>query len=150
MPANPRKFLKESRLDRIFNRCFGFLVGLGIGSEHSYLLITRGRKSGREYATPVNVLDIAGRRYLVASRGETGWVKNARAAGIVAIRKGAKRWSLRARELPLQERPPVIKEFLTRFASSVQRFYSIRPDAPVEAFHAIAADNPVFELTAPD
>ncbi len=148
MPDNPGKFVKETRLDRIFNQSFGFLVRLGIGFAHNYLLITRGRKTGREYATPVNLLEMNGRRYLVASRGETGWVRNARAAGTVVLKKGAKQWTWKVRELSLDERPPVIKEFLDRFASSVQRFYTIRAGAPVEEFRAVAASNPVFELSA--
>lgn len=148
MSENPPKFIKETSLDRFFNQSFGFLIRLGIGFAHNYLLITRGRKTGREYATPVNVLEMNGRRYLVASRGETGWVRNARAAGSVILKKGAKQWTCKVRELPEGERPPVIKEFLDRFATSVQRFYTIRAGSPVEDFRAIAASNPVFELSA--
>jgi deazaflavin-dependent oxidoreductase (nitroreductase family) len=148
MAENSGKFVKETRLDRIFNQCFGFLVGLGIGFAHNYLLITKGRKTGRAYATPVNLLEMNGRRYLVASRGETGWVLNARAAGTVILKKGAKQWTWKVRELALDERPPVIKEFLDRFASSVQRFYSIPAGSAVEEFRAVAASNPVFELSA--
>ncbi|HVA80991.1 MAG TPA: nitroreductase family deazaflavin-dependent oxidoreductase [Candidatus Binataceae bacterium] len=148
MPESRGKFVKETSLERIFNQSFGFLVRLGIGLEHNYLLITKGRKTGREYATPVNLLEMNGRRYLVASRGETGWVRNARAAGAVTLKKGAKNWTYKVRELPIDERPPVIKEFLDRFAASVQRFYPIRAGAPVEAFAAVAAINPVFELSA--
>ncbi|MHB8384206.1 MAG: nitroreductase family deazaflavin-dependent oxidoreductase [Candidatus Binataceae bacterium] len=147
MPAAPAKFVKESALDRIFNQSFGFLLRLGIGFAHNYLLITKGRKTGREYSTPINLLEMNGRRYLVASRGETGWVRNARAAGSVILKKGAKQWTWKVRELSEGERPPVIKEFLDRFASSVQRFYTIRAGAPVEEFCAVAASNPVFELS---
>jgi deazaflavin-dependent oxidoreductase (nitroreductase family) len=148
MPENPVKFVKETSIERFFNQSFGFLIRLGIGLAHHYLLITRGRKTGREYSTPVNVLELNGRRYLVASRGETGWVRNARAAGSVILKKGAKQWTVKVRELPEADRPPVIKEFLDRFASSVQRFYTIRAGAPVEDFRAVAASNPVFELSA--
>lgn len=146
MTESSRKFVKETPLERFFNQSYGFLVRLGFGFAHNYLLITRGRKTGREYSTPVNVLDLGGRRYLVASRGETGWVRNARVAGAVILKKGAKQWSYKVRELAVDERPPVIKAFLERFASSVQRFYTIRAGAPVEEFRAVAEENPVFEL----
>src|SRR5947207_12533527 len=105
-------FLKESRADRIFNRVFGFLVKLGIGARYNYVLETRGRKTGRVFATPVNLLEIGGHRYLVAVRGETGWVRNARAAGSVALRKGSTRLNLRVQPVAIDARPPILKEFL--------------------------------------
>ncbi|HUY28807.1 MAG TPA: nitroreductase family deazaflavin-dependent oxidoreductase [Candidatus Binataceae bacterium] len=148
MPEGSGKFAKETSIERIFNQSFGFLLRLGVGYAHNYLLITSGRKTGREYATPVNLLEMNGHRYLVASRGETGWVRNARAAGSVILKKGAKQWTWKVRELPIDDRPPVIKEFLERFAASVQRFYTIRAGSPVEAFAAVAPGNPVFELLA--
>jgi hypothetical protein len=74
-------FLEPKPVEKLFNRLFGFLVGLGFGLEHNYLLQVRGRKSGRVYSTPVNVLDVAGKRYLVAPRGRTQWVRNAEAVG---------------------------------------------------------------------
>jgi hypothetical protein len=74
------EFLAPGALERILNRAFGTLVGLGLGLHHNYLLEARGRKSGRLHATPVNVLDLGGRRSLVAPRGRTQWVRNAEAA----------------------------------------------------------------------
>ena len=74
-------FQKPSAIERLFNRVFGFLVGLGLGLSHKYLLQVRGRKTGRLYSTPVNLLSVDGERYLVAPRGEAHWVRNARAAG---------------------------------------------------------------------
>jgi hypothetical protein len=46
-------------------------VGLGLGLPPHYLLQVRGRRTGRVYSTPVNVLDLRGRRFLVAGRGRT-------------------------------------------------------------------------------
>ncbi|MGH7781244.1 MAG: nitroreductase/quinone reductase family protein [Candidatus Binataceae bacterium] len=148
MPENPPKFVRETAVERFFNQSFGFLLRFGIGAAHNYLLITKGRKTGREFSTPVNLLEMNGRRYLVASRGETGWVRNARASGSIVLKKGAKQWTWKVRELAIDERPPVIKEFLDRFASSVQRFYTIRAGSPVEEFRAVAPSNPVFELSS--
>jgi hypothetical protein len=65
-PATTPVFLERKPIEKIFNRAFGFLVGLGIGPEYMYLLQVRGRKSGRAYETPVNVLDVEGKRHLVA------------------------------------------------------------------------------------
>src|ERR1700687_1471134 len=61
-------FLKPSSFERVFNRVFGFLVGLGIGLKHNHLLQVPGRKSGNLYSTPVEVLDDSGRLFLVCPR----------------------------------------------------------------------------------
>ncbi len=139
-------FERLSAVDRIFNRLFGILVGLGIGFAHSYVLEVRGRKSGQVFRTPVNLLLRDNRRYLVASRGETNWVRNARATGRVALVRGSDRKDYRVREIPAAERPEIIKDFLDRFALSVQRYYPVSKGSPASAFVEIAARYPVFEL----
>ena len=70
--ANPIPVFQEpTAVEKVFNRVLGFLVGLGIGPKYIYLLQVRGRKSGRIYATPVNVMDVREKRFLVAPRGRT-------------------------------------------------------------------------------
>src|SRR5438876_12206157 len=50
-------FIRPNVVERTFSRLFGFLVGtLGLGLSHHYLLEVRGRRSGRLYSTPVNLL----------------------------------------------------------------------------------------------
>ncbi len=139
-------FTRLTSIERLLNRTYGIVVGLGLGFAHNYVLETRGRKSGRVYTTPVNLLEMNSRRYLCASRGETAWVKNARAAGSVVLAKGSRRDEYRVREVPVQERAPMLKEFLERFASSVQRFYPVPKGSPLEAFADCARTMPVFEL----
>jgi deazaflavin-dependent oxidoreductase (nitroreductase family) len=146
MAAEKPYFLRESTLDRIFNRLFGFLLRAGIGARYNYLLETRGRKTGRVYATPVNLLEIGTHRYLVAVRGETGWVRNARAAGSVLLKKGGRRMEFRVRELEVSARATILKEFLDRYAAQVQRFYPVPKGAPLESFREMASRAPVFEL----
>jgi hypothetical protein len=80
-----RRFNQPKTVDQAINKFFGLLVGLGVGL-HNYLLQVRGRKSGRTYSTPVDVLDRAGKRYLVAPRGYTQWVRNAIASGTVSLK----------------------------------------------------------------
>ena len=60
MADNP-KFQKESGVDRIFNRLMGRLVAFGIGPGYMRLLEVRGRKSGKVFTTPVNLLELDGR-----------------------------------------------------------------------------------------
>ena len=76
-------FREPKPVEKIFNRVFGFLVGLGLGFQHNFLLQVRGRKSGRIFETPVNVLDTDGKRYLVAPRGRTQCVARSYPQGYV-------------------------------------------------------------------
>ena len=91
-------FLKPSSFERVFNSVFGLLVGLGIGLKHNYLLQVRGRKSGKVYSTPVDVLDDGGPLFLVCPRGRAQWVLNAEASGRVTLKHGTsiREFALRA------------------------------------------------------
>jgi deazaflavin-dependent oxidoreductase (nitroreductase family) len=142
-------FQAPTAAERIFNRAFGVLVGLGLGLRHNRLLQVRGRRTGRVHATPVNVLDHAGRRWLVAGRGRTQWVRNAEAAGEVILRKGWRRERCRLRPVPDAEKPEILAAYLGRFALTVQRYFPVPAGAPPEAFVPVAARYPVFELRPP-
>ena len=85
---NQTSFRRPNSMERAFNRVFGFLVGLGFGLPPNYLLQVRGRLTGRIYSTPVDLLEFRGKRFLVAGRGRTQWVRNAEAAGEVILKKG--------------------------------------------------------------
>lgn len=140
------EFLEPGPLDRIFNKFFGLLVGLGLGLRHHFLLQVRGRKSGRVYSTPVNVLDLHGRRFLVAPRGRTQWVRNAEAVGEVTLKRGRQGKRLHLRPVPDGERPKILAEYLDRFRTTVQRYFPVRAGSGPEAFAGIASRYPVFEL----
>jgi deazaflavin-dependent oxidoreductase (nitroreductase family) len=139
-------FLQPTAMDRVFSRVFGSLVRFGIGFKHNFILEVRGRKSGRIFSTPVNLLVYKGRNFLCASRGETQWVRNARAVRRVRLVKGSQHEEYRVREVPVEERPELLKEFLERFATSVQRYYPVKKGAPLSDFAQCAATMPVFEL----
>jgi len=139
-------FRKPNVIDRLFNRAFGFLVSLGFGFKHSYLLEVRGRKSGKMYSLPVDLLTDGGRQYLVAPRGYTQWVRNAEVAGEVRLRKGRQVRRFKLRVLPETERPPVLKAYLDRFRREVQRFFPVPAGSPVEAFAPPAPRYPAVEL----
>ena len=142
-----RGFLKPSTGERIFNWLFGLFVGWGFGLGHNYLLEVVGRKSGRIYSTPVNVLDYYnGKRYLVAPRGETQWVRNARVAGAIRLKKGRMRQEYQIRVLDDLEKPELLKEYLDRYKTTVQRYFPVSAGSNREVFAGIAANYPVFEL----
>jgi deazaflavin-dependent oxidoreductase (nitroreductase family) len=141
-------FRQPTAIERLFNRVFGFLVGMGLGFKHNYLLQVRGRKSGKLYSTPIDLLEIDGRRYLVAPRGQTQWVRNAEAAGEVVLKKGSNLQSFGLRPIANADKPPLLKAYLEKFKAEVQRYFPIAAGSDVEAFEGIAADYPVFELLA--
>ncbi|HZP17580.1 MAG TPA: nitroreductase/quinone reductase family protein, partial [Terriglobales bacterium] len=127
-------------------RAYGFFVGLGLGFSYNYLLQVRGRKSGKVYSTPVNVLEMEGKRFLVAPRGRTQWVRNAEAGREIVLKRGRdkRRFSLR----PLQgiEKLRVLKEYLDRYRREVQRYFPVPAGSGLEAFEKVADSYPAFEL----
>jgi deazaflavin-dependent oxidoreductase (nitroreductase family) len=141
-----RKYEAPSSGEKLFNRAFGFLAGLGIAPSFMYLLEVKGRKSGKIFSTAVNVLEINGKQFLVAPRGRTQWVLNAEAAGEVTLKRGNRR-KFRVRQLDEPEKPQVLKAYLTNYKSAVRKFFPISPEAPLEEFAKIAAGYPAFELT---
>jgi deazaflavin-dependent oxidoreductase (nitroreductase family) len=148
MNENQRTFLRPTFADRLVNRFFGFLVGRGVGLRHNYLLQVTGRRTGRLYSTPVNILDCDGRRFLVAPRGETQWVRNARSSGQLWLKKGRQRQAYRVRELADAEKPKLLKTYLDRFKTTVQRYFPVAAGSPLESFSDLVQRYPVFELTA--
>lgn len=139
-------FRQPTPVERAFNRFFGFLVGLGLGLPHNYLLEVRGRKTGRVYSTPIDLLELGGKRYLVAPRGRTQWVRNAEAAGEVMLKKGRTRLEFGLRPVPDHEKPLLLKAYLDRFRPTVQRYFLVPAGSPPERFAELAPAYPVFEL----
>jgi len=146
MTPNLPAFREPTAAEKIFNRIFGFLVGLGVGFSYNYLLQVRGRKSGKLYSTPIDLLEYKGKRFLVAPRGRTQWVRNAEAAGEVTLKKGSSRQRFRLRPLSDSEKPEILKAYLDRFKREVQRYFPVAAGSPPQAFVEIAPSYPAFEL----
>lgn len=145
--SQPRPvFEAPTAAERIFNSAFGLLIGLGLGLRHNYLLQVRGRTTGRIYSMPVNVLEFNGKRWLVAGRGRTQWVRNAEVAGEVILRKGWRRQRVRARTVPDSEKPEILSAYLDRFKLTVQRYFPVSAGSPAVAFAGLVDRYPVFEL----
>ena len=140
-------FKQPNFVDRWVNRAFGFLVKLGIGLSHNYLLEVRGRKTGKIYSTPVNVLEYKDKRYLVAPRGYTQWVRNVETSGGGVLVRGSMRDKTKLRALADEEKPEILKAYLDRFKPTVQRYFPIAAGSPVDAFAPLTSRYPVFELT---
>jgi deazaflavin-dependent oxidoreductase (nitroreductase family) len=130
---------------RVINAFVTPLVRLGVGPRHTYVLAVPGRKTGRIYSTPVTLVEQGDRRWLVAPYGERSWVKNARAAGWVELRRGRRTERVRVDELPPVDRAAVLRDYL-RQVPFTRDFFDAAPDAPLEAFAAEAGRHPVFRI----
>jgi deazaflavin-dependent oxidoreductase (nitroreductase family) len=144
--GNMPEFREPSAMEKAFNRAFGLLVGLGLGLPHNYLLQVRGRKTGRIYSTPVNLLELNGKKYLVAPRGRTQWVRNAEVTGEITLKKGLRHQRFRLRPVPDEEKPAILKAYVERFATTVQRYFPVQATADAQAYRDITSKYPVFEL----
>jgi deazaflavin-dependent oxidoreductase (nitroreductase family) len=151
MAASPGgEFQKPSTVERIFNRIFGWIVGAGLGLYNSYLLEVTGRKTGRVYATPVHLLAIDNRTFLVCPRGRAQWVLNAEARGQVWLRKGHARTRYAIRAVAEADKPELLRAYLDRFKLTVQRYFPVPAGSPASALVPIADRYPVFELLLAD
>lgn len=147
MDQSPKQFTRPNLLDLIVNRAFGFMVKIGLGLSHNFLLEVRGRKTGRIYSTPVNVLEYKNKKYLVAPRGDTQWVRNVIASQMATLVKGTKRENIRLQPIADQAKAEILKAYLDTYKLTVQRYFPIPAGSPVKEFEPLAGRYPVFEIT---
>jgi len=133
-----------TRPRRLINGVIKRLALFGLGGRHTYLLTVRGRKTGRLHSTPVTLIEDGG-RWLVAPYGEVGWVRNARVAGKVTLRRGSRVETVALEQVSPAEAAPVLREYVRRIAVT-RRFFDAGVDSPLETFEAEASRHPVFRI----
>ena len=136
---------RQTRLRRLGNLLIKPLARLGLAGRRTHVLTVTGRKSGRRYSTPVQLVLEDDARWLVAPYGERGWVKNARAAGEVELTRARRTRRYRVEEVAAEEAAPVLREYL-RKTSIVKPFFDADADDPLASFVVEAARHPVFRL----
>jgi deazaflavin-dependent oxidoreductase (nitroreductase family) len=141
----PARQYRPSRGRRVGDAVISVFIRAGLVPS-SYLLTTRGRRTGRPRTNPVTVVEHDGKRWLVAPYGPVSWVHNARAAGRVTLRRRLDTRAFAIREVSAQEAGPVLKRYV-RIASATRPYFQAAKDSPVEDFVAEADRHPVFELT---
>ena len=146
--TSPPRYLRPSWFTQhVVNRLLGRLARMGVGLKGMRQLAVPRRTSGGWQTLPVNLLELDGRRYLVAPRGETQWVRNIRVSGGGELRLGRRVEAIRVTELPDAAKPPVLREYLRRWRSEVKVFFEdLDASAPDERLLAIAPGFPVFAL----
>jgi hypothetical protein len=73
-------------------------------------------------------------------------VRNAEAAGEVALKRGKTRQRFRLRPIPDAHKPEILKGYLDAFKREVQQYFPVAAGSPASAFASIAPNYPVFEL----
>ena len=133
----------------VANKIMQGLTQAGISVRGSRVLEVKGRKSGQPRRTPVNLLSLDGREYLVAPRGEAEWVRNVRADdGKLALLLGRRRDQRLATEVVDADKVPVLRAYLKHWKAEVGVFFDgVGPDSTDEQIAAIASRHPVFMLT---
>src|SRR6266516_7002279 len=82
----------------------------------------------------------------LAPRGETQWVRNARVSGEVWLKRGRTRQRFKLRALDDRDKPEILREYLSRYRLTVQRYFAVPAGAGLEMFSDIVRQYPVFEL----
>jgi deazaflavin-dependent oxidoreductase (nitroreductase family) len=132
----------------IMNRLVAGLTHRGVSIWGSRVLETKGRSSGLPRRTPVNLLSLDGRDYLVSPRGEGQWVRNVRADdGRLALLLGRRREEHTATEVPVEERGPILRAYLKRWKAEVGVFFDgVGPESTDAELARIAPNHPIFRL----
>ena len=121
------------------------------------LLTVRGRTSGQPRTVPVDVHELDGTRYLIATHGVGDWVLNLRAAGEATLRLGRTRQAVLAAELSAEQAGPIARRALGPLVASngwrgngVRSNLGVGPDAADPDWIRATTTHPVFELRPAD
>ena len=131
---------------RAANWYFLQLTKLGLGASYRRILTVRGRKTGQEHSTPVDVMDYERRLWLVAPYGVTNWVKNARNSREVRLSRGRRSERFNVTEVESPEALPVLRKYMTEVPIT-RPYFDCAPDATDGAIASELARHPVFRLT---
>lgn len=133
---------------KVFNGAVVGATRLGLSLWGSRVLEVRGRRTGQPRQTPVNLLALGDKTYLVAPRGEAEWVRNVRAdGGRLDLLLGRRRTHYLATELADDDKVPVLRAYLERWRAEVGVFFDgVGARSSDETIRAIASRHPVFAI----
>ena len=133
------------------NKVFMTLSKTGIGMKELPVLTVPGRTSGKPRSTPLSVLELDGRRYLLEGFPGADWARNVRAAsGRATLRVGRSTEEVSLVEVEGQEALTVLRLWPEQMTDGAK----IMADAGVvtavtpEAFEAVAGRCGVFRIEA--
>src|ERR1700730_3261230 len=109
--------------NHVFNPTVAAITWPGVSVRGPRVLRVRGRKSGEWRSAPVNLLTLDSKKYLVAPRGLTQWVRNLREAGEGELMLGKRSERFRAYEIPDEQKIPILRAYLKRWKAEVGVFF---------------------------
>lgn len=136
---------RKSWWRRALNGVVRPLARLGLTGPRTHLLTVLGRKTGKLWSTPVSIVEDQGERWLVAPYGDRNWVKNARAAGWVELRRGSRHERLDIEELEPEAAVPVLRRYY-ELSRVTRPFFHVQPESSTEEWLSEAPRHPVFRL----
>lgn len=139
------KRYRQTRARRLVNALFRTLTRLGLGASYRHILTVPGRKSGRLYSTPVDVIELDGQRWLVAGYGPASWVANARAAGEVTLSRGGHSDRLQVEEAAPGAAVRVLRKYIDEIRVT-RAYFDANPDSTDEEIAAELPRHAVFRL----
>src|SRR6516162_4635627 len=143
------RYDEPNRTARAANALIGRMAELGIGIAGTRALRVRGRKTGKSRGVVVNVLRVDGVDYVVSPRGNTQWVRNVRAAGVVDVGPRWRRRRLRTTEVADPAKADLLKRYLDRWYWEVKGHVAgLTPDSGDDEIRAAAPSIPVFALAS--
>jgi deazaflavin-dependent oxidoreductase (nitroreductase family) len=141
------KRYSKTAITQVINAWFALLTRHGRGKAYRHILTIRGRKTGRTYSTPVDVMTVEGARYLVAAYGEVSWVKNARAFGKAELSRGGRSEPVHLRELAPADSVPVLRTYY-REVPVTHPYFETSDSSSDREFEAEARRHAVFAVVA--
>lgn len=130
---------------RLINRLFRLLTRLGLGASYRHVLTVPGRRTGRLHSTPVDAIEVAGRRWLVAGYGPANWVLNVRSAGEVLLSRGRRSGRFRVEEAAAEEAIAVLRKYMAEIRVT-RRYFDATTESPDDVVAADLRRHAVFRL----
>jgi deazaflavin-dependent oxidoreductase (nitroreductase family) len=151
MATHVRSTIPMPALVGFLNPLASRLLRAGLPLGPNALLTVRGRKSGQPRTTPVAIVEVGGKRWVIGTFGEVNWVRNLRAAGSATITIGAREEKVAAAELSREEAARFFAEVLAPYVRGLRigrSLLSLLGARDILDEPKLAAERrPVFELS---
>jgi hypothetical protein len=142
------RYDEPNRTARAANQLFRWLAEAGISVAGTRALRVRGRTTGKLRGVVINMMTVDGRSYVVSPRGNTQWVRNARAAGTVEMGPRWRSSEVRLSEVADEAKPKLLKLYLDRWYWEVKGHVGgLTPQSTDDEIRAVAPSIPVFEVS---
>jgi deazaflavin-dependent oxidoreductase (nitroreductase family) len=116
------------------------------------LITVRGRKTGQPRTTPVALVELDGRRWVIGTFGEVNWVRNLRESGEATLTIGKRQENVKADELSADGATEFFRDRLGPYVRRIPLgrvlLGALGAREILDDPAAAAAKRPVFELHA--